>query len=307
MLFAPRRVGGRLGRAGRGPDTISEGPPSTRSSSGVMEPLRVRDSKERAVQEMSSHTLGSHQVRRATDAIVIITLTLAGLIGVLVSIMDLVGFDLGGIITKEPAAISLLLLSLISTAIGLERATTGRRANATLDAVEEFLLRSPTMRRIDGRSAIYKDGMRLVSEAQSRIRSFQIAAGVKAPPEFGRAVASRLRELDRQGKPARLDVVIVIDKSLLPPDFESTMRARYQIYEGLGVGHLVAVHLLDQAHPVGMDYLIIDRRHVTVSFTPTAGTHMLMTSIIFEDQPDIANQFAEWFDQKVLPAAERYI
>jgi hypothetical protein len=34
---------------------------------------------------------------------------------------------------------------------------------------------------------------------------------------------------------------------------------------------------------------------------------MLMSSIVMEDQPEIAEQFADWFDNKLIPASTALI
>lgn len=246
-------------------------------------------------------------MRRILDGLVIATLTLAGALGAFVSIADLFGLDVSILIAKKPDAILLLMLSLLSASIGLERAMVTNRQTRTLETVEKALARSPDTKQVEGKDAIYKCGIRLVDTMESRIRSIVVADGNKAPVDFSQSAAARLNELDRQGKPARFDVVLMLDKEMTPDDLLHRLRTRHQQYVNRGVGHLVAVHVLYQDHPVGMDYLIIDRRHVSVAFTPTAGTEKLMTALVFEDQPEVAGQFAEWFDQRVLPGAERVI
>lgn len=136
------------------------------------------------------------------------TLICLGLIGVAISALDLFGIDPQGIVTKETASISLLILGLLASAFGIERATTGRDHAAALKAIELRLSQLPVAaRRVEGNAAIYEEGIRLVSRTDRRIRSIVVGTANKAPIEFVEAVRSRLTELDRSGKPARFDSV----------------------------------------------------------------------------------------------------
>ncbi|WP_442544981.1 hypothetical protein ACSBOX_04435 [Arthrobacter sp. KN11-1C] len=243
-------------------------------------------------------------MKRAVKTLPTYLLIFAGVAGVVVFVFDLVGVEF---FTKDPALIGLLILGVLATGIGIERATTLGRTESAISAIEAFLTNTAVTRRVQGKEEIYKDGIRLVGQAETRIRSVLVGDSMKAPKAFADAVAARLQKLSKQGKPASMVVILVMQKSALPTNFEDLVRERHEIYRRKGVGQFVSVRLIDQENPVGMDYLIIDRRHISISFTPTAETHMLMSSIVIEDQPEIAEQFADWFDNKLIPASAALI
>jgi hypothetical protein len=228
----------------------------------------------------------------------------AGIVGLAISVFDLAGID---IFFKDPALIGLLIVGMLAVALGIERVTTLHRLEEAMDGVEEYFQRTARIRRIQGGPDIYKHGIRLVGETESHIRSVLVGNGNKAPRAFATAAATRLQQLKKARKPASMVVVLVLPRAEIPPDFEDIVRERHELYRRKGVGELVSVYVLEQDQAIGMDYLIVDRKHVAISFTPTGQTHDLMSSISIEDQPDIADQFANWFDNKLVRAARPII
>jgi hypothetical protein len=243
-------------------------------------------------------------VRRTVRLFPALLLIVAGIAGLLVSVFDLVGLDF---FTKDPALIGLLMVSLISTGLGIERATTLRGIQSTMGAIGDHLNRSAKTKRLEGTDAIYKDGARLVGQAESQIRSVLVGEGMKAPRFFAMAAAKRLQELMKAGKPASMTVILVLPKNAIPANFRELVLERHELYRKKGVGELVSVYVIEQDQAIGMDYLIVDRQHVAISFTPAGQTHTLMSSIVVEDQPELAVHFADWFDNKLLRAARHIV
>lgn len=158
------------------------------------------------------------------------------------------------------------------------------------------------MRRVTGAPAIYADGVRLVKLTNRQIRSIVVGHPNKTSMDYTRAVASRLKELKATGTPARLDAVVIAEQKQF--DIDSLRRStvdKVGIYKQAGLDGLVSIRALSQVRPVGFDILIIDQQHVGIAFPSIAGAEDLMTGLIFEDQPDVAREFANWFDQRVWP------
>jgi hypothetical protein len=246
-------------------------------------------------------------MKRATEILVAATLTVVGMLGAAIAVADLVGLDIQFFTSKAPDSVALLVLSLISTSIGLERAAVGQRQAAILENLESFLTRSARVRRLQGTSDIYSDSARLVRAAERRIRSVIVGDALKAPIEFANAAATRLQDQLSRGTSIGFDIVVVVEQENARPDLVDAIKARHALYSGKGIGHLVRVFVLDVPPQVVLDCFIVDRRHATIGLAPTAGSDAIMTAVVFENEPEIADQLAEWFDQRILPAANRVV
>ncbi|MBB4910536.1 hypothetical protein [Actinophytocola algeriensis] len=248
-------------------------------------------------------------MRRIPAIIAAAMILLVGLIGIAISIMDLFGVNYRAVFNKSPDDVALLILALIATSLGVEylavrwRQTESLRQVAhNLESIEQRLSQSSPVRRLDGASAIYADGTRLVNSTTRRIRSVIVGEPNKAPMSFSQTVARRLRELNEAGAPARFDAVIVFNKDNF--DIASLKRntaEKLDAYATAGLSELVTLKAIGQETPLGFDILIIDQKHVHIAFPSMRGAHGLMAGLVFEDQPEVAQEFANWFDERVWP------
>jgi hypothetical protein len=119
---------------------------------------------------------------------------------------------------------------------------------------------------------------------------------------FSHAVARRLKGLRDAGTPARFDAVIIVDQDHFDVDaLRRNTAHKLAVYQEAGLAGLVSLKAMGQVKPIGFDILIIDQKHVHIAFTSIADAQGLMTGLVFEDQSDVAQEFAAWFDQRVWP------
>jgi hypothetical protein len=238
-----------------------------------------------------------------------VMILLVGLAGIAISVMDLFGVNYRAVFNKSSEDIALLTLALIATSLGVEylaarwrQTESWRQVALSLESIEQRLSRSSPVRRLDGETAIYADATRLVNLTTRRIRSVVVGEPNKAPVSFSQTVARRLRELNEAGAPGRFDAVIVFSK--VDFDIESLKRnatEKLDAYRAAGLSELVTLKAIGQEMPLGFDILIIDQKHVHIAFPSMRGAHGLMACLVFEDQPEVAQEFANWFDERVWP------
>lgn len=241
------------------------------------------------------------------ESITSFMLILVGLVGITIGIFDFVGLENKLLsITKDPITLVLLTIGLLSLAVGLERVIRLRHQNKQFDQIERLLAKSSGGQFLKGVDEIYGTTMRLCSAVQNNIKTIVFASGPKAPHRWAETVARRLRETKQSGAPAKFEVVIALDFDQLAVDFKQNMEARNKLYERFGVFDLVSLNLLNIKPCVGFDILILDRRHVVIGFTTFTGIRQLQSAILFENQPHIASEFADWFDQFIIRSAIPY-
>ena len=57
---------------------------------------------------------------------------------------------------------------------------------------------------------------------------------------------------------------------------------------------------------MNLDVLIIDRKHLNFGLATNQQERPLENALIFEDRPDLASAFADWYDSSVLASAKTY-
>jgi hypothetical protein len=227
-------------------------------------------------------------------------LVVIGIFGVLISLADLFA-DLSQFGNKLEV-ITLLMLSLLSASIGIERMTWFRRQDRRIQEIERSMTKILGGQYIRSTDEIYNSAIRLCDSVDNRFRAFIFATisgpvHPRLPRELAKAIAQRLKESEAAGNPAKFEVVVVSDFENQPPDFLAAAEARDKLYEEQGVIHLLSRHFLNMRPLIGFDVLIFDRKHTLITFPKLHGVQSSQSAILYENQPGISSDFADWFDQ----------
>jgi hypothetical protein len=169
--------------------------------------------------------------------------------------------------------------------------------------INEALVQQIFSRRLNGTYEIYSVGRQLCTKLNERMQAVVYTTGPKAPPEWAEAVSSRLAETKAQGVPAKFDVILVANSKLSKTDFVREMDRRNQIYKSRDVFDQVSLWIIDSQPEQGFDVLVLDRKHAIISFTKTAGISTVQSGILFENEPKIASDLSDWFDQLLIRKA----
>lgn len=105
---------------------------------------------------------------------------------------------------------------------------------------------------------------------------------------------------------ALYQVVLACDIDQLGDDFVKRNDERRATYAKAGVGDLVQLYILNARPAIGLDVLIVDTDHLHLSLTTSTGDSHFQSGIVFENQPNLASVFVDWFERVVLPDAEPY-
>lgn len=247
-----------------------------------------------------------NQPDKTAEYIVASLLLLTGIAGVAIGFADFVGLDTRLLTSKNSTSLVLVTVGLLATSLGLERVGRFRRYEQQIEHLKMLMTRSRGGQQLKGTEEIYRSLTRLIFTARGRIRSFVLGSSTKTPNDWPESVANRLREMKKTGVSVKYEAVIAVDFDKLPSDFQYGIDSRFEIYERNNVKELVSLHLLDLKPPFGLDILIIDRDHVVIAFSHFAGVDRLLTAVLFENQPEIAEEFASWFDQIALRSSMPY-
>jgi hypothetical protein len=146
-----------------------------------------------------------------------------------------------------------------------------------------------------GRAQIYAHAVYLLRLSEQRVRVLQFFGGPRPPETYAEEVAKILRSKREAGTDVTYDSYLAISPRRMPPDFAELNQRRFDIYAKQGVGHLVALHLLEMEYPdgYGFDMFIVDRKHAHISFTTSERLADLQRGIAFEDQEPVVNDLAE--------------
>jgi hypothetical protein len=240
------------------------------------------------------------------EYIVAVVLLIVGITGSAIGLAEFFGYDVTILTSRNPLSLVLAIVGLLATALGLERVGRFRRHEQQMTRLESLLTEARGGQLLIGTDEIYRTATRLCSTTNKHIRTIIIGRSAKAPREWPIAVANRLREMRRLGTDMKFDAIIAVDFDNLPPDFIEGIDTRFSIYERNGVKDLVSLYLMDLRPTIGFDVVIFDRNHVNISFSQLAGVNRLQRALHFENQPEIASEFADWFDQIALRSAIPY-
>jgi hypothetical protein len=233
-------------------------------------------------------------------------LLLTGISGVAISFADFIGLDTSLLTSKDSISLVLVTVGLLATSLGLERVGRFRRYEQQIEHLKILITRSRGGQQLKGTEEIYRSITRLVFTTRGRVRSFTLGSSTKTPITWPEAVAKRLREMKKTGISVKYETVIAVDFDKLPSDFQYGIDSRFEIYDRNNVKELVSLYLLDLKPPFGLDILVFDRDHVVIAFSPFSGVDRLLTAVLFENQSEIADEFASWFDQIAIRSSVSY-
>lgn len=231
-----------------------------------------------------------------------VSLILAGLTGLGAEAASLLGWTDG---ERNREALILYILALLAIGIGLERYGLFHQYDQRLQRVDELLRRGLGGRHLEGQDEGYREAARLCTTADRTIRAL-IVGGPKAPPYFIETIARRLRELNRFGSGANFVVVLAIDPDQLPDNFVEQNDRRFGALERFKVRHLVHLYILELKPAVGMDVLLVDRKHVFVGFATSPSDVRSQDTVLFENEPQLASSLVDWFTGSIAKDAVPY-
>jgi len=237
----------------------------------------------------------------------------SALFGIAVSIVDLVSQDFtSGPFRwlKGPPTLTLLLVSLISLGLGLERLTRYIRLNHKIKSIQDalelntveiksfskLLAARNSVRALVGEKQVYDEGVRLVGLAERNIRVTSIGEGPPAaPPELGQAYIDKLSKGISLGRPIRLDIVVgATSGNAVLPNRREVIERRYKLYQEHGV--LSSVHFYLVPSVVGIDLLIVDNVHMIIGLSYRGGVEGFKYGLLFFNSPEVVDEFTDWFD-----------
>lgn len=243
------------------------------------------------------------RLSRIADNLVAYLLLVVGLSGSVIGFTDFIGWDISLLTPKTPISLTLLTVGLLATALGVERIVAYRRLEEHLERLEALVASSRGGQQLIGAEQIYGAMARIVSLAERRIRCLIIDNKERSPKKLTEVVAQRLRSLDRAGIPVKFEAVIAADLDKPSPDFLSWIIDRKNIYDQHKAMHLISLRLLDMEPPFGFDIYIVDQEHIFLLFSKLLGSERASVAILFENQPSIAKDFIDWYDDAVMKSS----
>jgi hypothetical protein len=126
------------------------------------------------------------------------------------------------------------------------------------------------------------------------------------PEEVASTIAHRIDETRRLGVPIKYDPVLVFNSEAPAPGFLEGVLRRNDVFAELGVDQFVRPRYLDQRNNVGADVLIVDRKHLLIALNTVPAAQSMQVGFLFTDQPALAEEFSDWFDQIVMPQTKPF-
>lgn len=234
-------------------------------------------------------------------------LVLIGVLGVFVTVIDFIGWNISIITPKAPTDLILLIVGLLAFALGLERIIRFKRSEQQLNRIETLLKSRQTVQHIVGHNETYQVINCLCNKANDQIRVF-IEASTKefsAPQKWPDTVARRLKKLKVQRKPARMDVIISANVQEQGQDFQKQMSKRFEVYQRHEVTQYVDRYIFDVQNFLGFDVFIIDNNAV-IAFRNSNENNAVHSALLFENQKELADRLIRWFDKFIKGSAKPY-
>jgi hypothetical protein len=234
-------------------------------------------------------------------------LIITGMLGITLAVADFAGWEKLILASKNPLTMILGFIALLSLSLGLERVIHFQSIDRQFESLKSLLARSSGAQHLKNYEEIYNTAIKLCGLANQQIRTVLFnprpLTTPKTPQEWAQAIARRLRDSRKSKKPVTLEAVIAVDFNFLKATDMDPFKERYNVYKKIGVSDLYKPRLLNTINPIGLDVFIIDRKHVILAFTMAEGLTDLQRGILFEDQPMLASEFADWFDQQIFRRA----
>ncbi len=246
------------------------------------------------------------QLEKRTETFASWLLISVGVVGLLLSALDFVGWEPSFLQQKGPLLAVWITVGLLSSAIGLERVVRFRRQDQQLERLDNLLAGALGGQHLERYNEVYDTLTRQVGTMQRRLRTITVSKPIAAPNSWAEAIARRLKETKRAGVPAEFKSIIAMDFDSLPLDFQQSIETRLNIYRKYGVRELVSLYLLDLKPPILFDLQIVDENHLTIALGTWAGQRNTPYAISFENQQKLATEFVDWYEQIALKHAIPY-
>jgi len=174
-----------------------------------------------------------------------------------------------------------------------------------LGNIESVLERSLGGHYLKSSDEVYAAGARLTAHMERKLRTIVYGKGAKGTRQWAETTAKRLKHLKDTGIFPEFHIVIAIDLQSVPANFQVEIDQRFKVFEKHGVGDTLSLYLLDVKPVLGSDVYVVDKAHVIINPVPFPDVNT-QRAILFENQPLIAEDYAEWFDNYVRPKAISY-
>jgi hypothetical protein len=206
----------------------------------------------------------------------------------------------------DPATLSLVLVTMLMAAYGVERYVNYTQLEQKLSSIESRLSFVVGGRLINNNKEIYESAAKLFDTFEGRIRAVVVSAGPKVPQTFVDKVAQKLKERKELGFPIKYEVVLVLSPDQVADldRFEKANNDRINFYNQYGVAEAISLYVLESNTFANFDVLIVDRKHAHFGFTVSRGEEKLESAILYENQPQLSQSLTDWFDGAVLPKAK---
>ena len=164
----------------------------------------------------------------------------------------------------------------------------------------------PTCGKLRGTSEINAAIESIAANGSKRIQLLIQVLGPKPhlPGSLADTIARRIKETTRRGIPIKYDPILVFDSENPQPDFIKGALRRDDVFSKHGVRQFVHPRYFSQKHNGGLDILIVDRTHLLILLNTVPGAEAMQVGFLFKDQPEIASEYADWFDQVLMPNAQ---
>jgi hypothetical protein len=216
-------------------------------------------------------------------------LILSGVFAGLISIADLI-FDLEGTsLFKAFPSITLLLLALVATGLGLEKLVAYRK-------LERVIERSAGGIRLDTWDEVYAAAFELVRSAKTLVRATAFGRGKWAGPDEYLELIAKTAKSRHESRANFLYKVVFGYEEEPDPDRARHILHRREIFRRHQVSHMLRMKHTFSSW--GLDLLIVDDKHLIIAF-PQVQAQSLGTGIKFVDQPAFVQPIAEWYDERV--------
>lgn len=164
----------------------------------------------------------------------------------------------------------------------------------------------PTCRKLQGSSEINGVFELIAAGGLKRIQLLIQVLGPKPhlPESIAETIARRIQETTRLGIPIKYDPILVFDTEKPPAGFIEGILRRDDVFSKHGVRQFVRPRYLAQKHNGGVDILIVDRTHLLLLLNTVPDAQAMQVGFLFKDQPEIASEYSDWFDQVLMPSSK---
>jgi hypothetical protein len=262
---------------------------------------------------MSNETQSSNFLKKALTNLQHFFIISAALGATAISIASILGFQLEWI--NNVSSYSLLLISIIVLALGLERIMTINGIETRLDMLKKEII--PTLdsvlmytkslqntgitRVLHNNTEIFSIACQYIKDSKQEIRAV-ISGEILPAKEYHDTLIDVLAKSKENETPIYNRVIITTDNIPLSETLVNRYKKNVKHYTEKGIEDLIKLYF--SLASASFDMLIIDDMHVIISYSVTEGAQDLQSGIAFINEPNIARQMAKWFDNVFKPKAK---